>query len=539
MKRGSGAGATGALGVVALLMCITPPARADIPVHCVVDDIAPTGVVEYVLELMPIAPPGAAQAAQCIGPRVWTSASRGETSTWVLRLAAPNTAVVAVGAPEGVLVGTWTMTYDEGLEATFEDRKIFFFFNYLGPPGKHGRLRSDCKSSSAGWAHSTSDHRTWHCVRATQRGAAPQAAPSALESLWRGSGLRAWIERWGGGFPTIPWSRAAGAEAEAGRRPAGALTEPLVRELAALASAGHSAWESAPYAHLVGRTPGELRRRAGARPFVRPLRLPGTPGEEARRQETELIRRSLPPSFDCARRPATLGAACEGAAGRERGGVNYDSEPVRDQLFCGSCYAFAATSALNARRHIAAGGYHRPPPLSPQSVVSCNPYSQGCEGGLPYLEACVPYVSRGTACPRECAGAGPGRELVAGRGSGYRYVGGFYGNCSEGAMLLELVHSGPIVVGFEVNPDFFTYSRGIYARPPGAASVAAAVGWEAVNHAVVVVGYGEERGVPFWIVRNSWGPAWGEGGYFRIRRGTDEAGIESIAVALDPAPAAP
>lgn len=180
------------------------------------------------------------------------------------------------------------------------------------------------------------------------------------------------------------------------------------------------------------------------------------------------------------------------------------------------------------------------PIFSPQQVVSCSEYSQGCDGGFPYLigkyvqdfgivdESCFPYVAKDSPCgvPQNCA-----RVYTA----EYYYVGGFYGGCSEVAMMLELVKNGPMGVALEVYPDFMNYKEGIYHHTGLADAINP---FELTNHAVLLVGYGRchKTGEKYWIVKNSWGSGWGEDGYFRIRRGSDECAIESIAVAANPIP---
>ena len=72
---------------------------------------------------------------------------------------------------------------------------------------------------------------------------------------------------------------------------------------------------------------------------------------------------------------------------------------MRDQPSCGSCYAFAGSSILESAARIADGTPHF---VSPQEIVSCSPYSQGCEGGFAYLVAkysqvCFRWVDRSAA----------------------------------------------------------------------------------------------------------------------------------------------
>jgi len=137
-------------------------------------------------------------------------------------------------------------------------------------------------------------------------------------------------------------------------------------------------------------------------------------------------------------------------------------------------------------------------------------------------EKCNPYTGIGGSCStsEKCP------RLYA---TAYEYVGGYYGGCNEYLMMLALYKNGPLAVSFEVYEDFMQYSGGIY-RHTGLLDKFNP--FELTNHAVLLVGYGVDKssGVKYWIVKNSWGTTWGEQGYFRILRGSDECAIESIAV---------
>jgi len=224
---------------------------------------------------------------------------------------------------------------------------------------------------------------------------------------------------------------------------------------------------------------------------------------------------------------------------RNRNGVNYVS-PVKNQGSCGSCYSFSATGMVEARLRILTNNTITDL-LSEQDIVECSNYSQGCEGGFPYLiggkyaqtnglllDKCKPYKGKDGVCTfPQCN--------IRYHVSNYHYVGGFYGACNEKFMQLALVTNGPLSVSFEVYDDFMQYRSGIYVHTGLQSNFNP---FHLTNHAVLLVGYGVDQptNTKYWIVKNSWGTSWGEKGYFRILRGVDECAIESIAVESFPIP---
>lgn len=73
-----------------------------------------------------------------------------------------------------------------------------------------------------------------------------------------------------------------------------------------------------------------------------------------------------------------------------------------------------------------------------------------------------------------------------------------------------------------VHEDFYYYESGIYHHAYGNLLAA---------HAIAIVGWGIEEDQKYWLIRNSWGADWGEGGYFRILRGWNECSVEMHAYA--------
>ena len=395
----------------------------------------------------------------------------------ILTLKEPNVVQDALGTQ-----GTWTLIYNQGFEVEFNNHKYFAFSNYTMVNRTY--VISHCDQTLMGWRHDVLGNN-WACFHGKRN-----APIGAIETSLKRNRL-----------PTIK-----------NLEHKYVANKDFVDEINSKAKL----WHAVHYPELEGMRLGDRLRRGGGIPTYGKFKFPSS---NLGNEETILAAKDLPVSFDW----------------RNVNGVNYVS-PVRNQGGCGSCYAFASMGMLEARLRILYPKQTNAV-FSPQDVVSCSKYAQGCAGGFPYLiagkyaqdygvveENCFPYLGHDSSCSEK-------QGCLRYYSTNYYYVGGFYGNCSESAMRMELVKNGPIAIGFEVYPDFQAYKSGIYKHTGLEDEVNP---WEITNHAVLAVGYGVENGVKYWIVKNSWGSDWGEEGYFRIVRGVDEVSFESMAVAATP-----
>jgi len=187
---------------------------------------------------------------------------------------------------------------------------------------------------------------------------------------------------------------------------------------------------------------------------------------------------------------------------------------VKDQGSCGSCWAVAAVGAIEA--HAEKVGNVRP--LSFEQLVDCvpNPKQCGGQGGCKGAtsELAFAWVSKnGLAAAADYTGYLSGVEgICKTNGQPAVHAEGFTQLAVNKLQPLmdALANKGPVVVSVDAS-RWSMYSDGVFN---GCARDAT------VNHAVMMVGYGRDvqRGMDYWLIRNSWGRGWGEAGYIRIQR---------------------
>ena len=85
------------------------------------------------------------------------------------------------------------------------------------------------------------------------------------------------------------------------------------------------------------------------------------------------------------------------------------------------------------------------------------------------------------------------------------------------AVMLEIENYGSVTADLTLYEDLATYKSGVYEH---------AYGGSMGPITVRIIGWGEEKGVPYWLCANSWNEHWGDKGLFKIRRGVNECGVE-------------
>eukprot|EP01012_Entosiphon_sulcatum_P042934 TRINITY_DN5706_c0_g1_i7.p1 TRINITY_DN5706_c0_g1~~TRINITY_DN5706_c0_g1_i7.p1 ORF type:complete len:356 (+),score=84.31 TRINITY_DN5706_c0_g1_i7:228-1295(+) len=196
--------------------------------------------------------------------------------------------------------------------------------------------------------------------------------------------------------------------------------------------------------------------------------------------------------------------------------------PVGDEGQCGSTWAWAAVDTMEAQWFLKG---NKLVPLSVQQVNSCDPQSQGCNGGLMDYAyqwgltnkgidsaADYPYTS-GTGNSGTCNKAKLGKRVA--HFSNYTDL-----PADEGQLLAWVAKRGPIAVSVNA-VSWKSYTGGVLSNCDP----------NNVDHAVALVGYTPQSGntPAYWIVKNMWGVKWGEAGYIRLEYGKNTCGLTSDA----------
>jgi C1A family cysteine protease len=199
---------------------------------------------------------------------------------------------------------------------------------------------------------------------------------------------------------------------------------------------------------------------------------------------------------------------------------------VKDQGQCGSCWTFSATGAIEGAWAISTG---KLVDLSEEQLVECatgvSYGSHGCSGGQ--MEGAFKYVVEHGQCSLSAYPytSGTGKSGACQKCTSVAHL----SSCSDvkpndQLSLKAAVAQQPVAIAIEADTRYFqSYSSGVLTSSSCGTNL---------DHGVLIVGYGEESGQKYWLVKNSWSESWGQNGYVKIGRSesTNDAGICGIAM---------
>lgn len=216
--------------------------------------------------------------------------------------------------------------------------------------------------------------------------------------------------------------------------------------------------------------------------------------------------------------------------GRDHGWVT----PVRNQGACGSCWAFGSVAAFESNYLKRNGGSPAGLDLAEQQILSCTGGFSTCGGGRHHLalgfiadtangiarEGLYPYTATDSPCAATALD-------VYGATRWDWASDWFTGESSIERIKGAIVDNGSVVAGFYVTPEVQAYRSGVFNLQQ------TGWGWTA-NHIVQIIGWDDTLGA--WLVKNSWGPGWGIGGFGWIAYNVNLIGAYAATITADVPP---
>ena len=201
---------------------------------------------------------------------------------------------------------------------------------------------------------------------------------------------------------------------------------------------------------------------------------------------------------------------------------------VKDQGQCGSCWSFSSTGASEGAWAVTTGELVD---LSEEQLVECATGiqygSHGCQGGQ--MQGAFKYLIQNGQCSLSSYPytSGTGNSGSCKKCSSItKFTSCSNVNPNDQVSLKVAVSQQPVSVAIEADTRYFqSYSSGILDSPSCGTNL---------DHGVLVIGYGEENGKKYWLLKNSWGVTWGENGYFKILRSDSNNDPGICGVAMDP-----